>query len=705
MSAFAVISGCVGAAAFSMLAGLIAITPSDRPVGRFLVAASCASAVWFAAVAAQQHLELSGWLVSTGVYQLEIVRNTLWFLFIGILLAGARENVYRRRLYTGLAAIAVTLLVSAVLGGAPALARSALDADQLQIRKLHFTLALALALAGLVLTEQIFRNTSRDSRWGLKHLCLGVGLIFAFDFYLYADAVLFNRLDATIWSSRGFVNALAVPMIAISVARNREWDLDIFVSRHVVFHGVTLVAAGGYLLAMAATGYYIQVFGGEWGRALKFVFFSAAVLVLLSLFFSLQLRSRLRVFLARHFYRNKYEYGEEWLKFTNALSRAALDPASLNTTILTTVADIVDSPGGIICQKLPSGSFAVARTLSMYDSCQVEIPASSPFIAALQESAAVWDISAGSSLEESQRALVPERLSGLPRTAFIVPIVYRAEMLAFLVLATPRTNQRLDEEDRALLATVGRQAASYLALLRATDALSEARQFETFNRLSAFLVHDLKNVVAQLSLITRNAERHGDNPEFVADAFNTVGDAVSKVNRMLANLRQMHQEVATGEIVDLLALVREAAARKADSLPRPTVVAVGQDPIRVSGARDRLLSVVEHLLQNAIEATAPDGSVEVDLITRRNEVRLTITDTGCGMDRAFINNRLFKPFDTTKGKSGMGIGAYESRHVISSMGGELQVESEPGLGTCFTIVLPLDGQTGTDATPVALVRH
>ncbi|MEQ8662600.1 MAG: ATP-binding protein, partial [Gammaproteobacteria bacterium] len=226
-------------------------------------------------------------------------------------------------------------------------------------------------------------------------------------------------------------------------------------------------------------------------------------------------------------------------------------------------------------------------------------------------------------------------------------------------------------------------------LLRATDALSEARQFETFNRLSAFLVHDLKNVVAQLSLITRNAERHGDNPEFVADAFNTVADAVNKMNGMLASLRQMQAEVEADDIVELGALAAEVVKRKVHTEPAPRLGAMAGDGATVRASRERLLAVIEHLVQNAVEATPPHGEVTLELVRQGQEARLRIADTGCGMDRDFINTRLFKPFDTTKGKAGMGIGAYESRHVVSSMGGELLVESEPGVGSCFTIVLPL----------------
>jgi putative PEP-CTERM system histidine kinase len=592
------------------------------------------------------------------------------------------------------------IVAAALMVVSPYEAGKVLDMDSTQVRKSILILGLMIALGGLLLTEQLFRSTARSSRWALKHLCFGIGSFFAYDFYLYADAVLFNLVDPVLWSSRGVINAMAVPMIAISAARNREWNLNLFVSRRVVFHGVTLVGAGAYLMAMAAAGYYIQIFGGEWGNAVKTAFFCAAILVLLSLFFSVQLRSRLRLFLAKHFYRNKYEYGEEWLNFTQRLAQTSLDPGSLNRTILSAVADIIDSPGGIVWRKTLSNNFAVAATTSMYDDCDVEIDGSDPFVAELEQSAAVRDLTDDAEIESTRGSTIPEWLLDLQRVALILPIIHSDELLAFIVLARPRTNERLDWEDVDLLATVGRQVASYYALIRATDALMEARQFETFNRLSAFLVHDLKNVVAQLSLIESNAKIHGKNPEFVEDALVTVGDAVARMNRMLANLRQMRSEVQADDVVDIRDVVREAVERKSEETPAPTLSEPGR-PLKVRAGRDRLQSIVEHLLQNAIEATAADGSVDVSIDEDNGNARITIADTGCGMERDFINNRLFKPFDTTKGKAGMGIGAYESRHVVSSMNGELLVDSTPGKGTTFTIVLPRAREVGEDAAELA----
>lgn len=688
MTTIAGIAGSIGAVAFLALFVLLMVAARSKPVGRLLMAASAASVLWFGAQAFIYQFQARSGLSPDLLLQLEFVRDLAWVVFFSRLLLNLGDSAYRHTIKLGAALIGGACTLGMLLPELLNQVVLGVMLDQALIRKSVFCIALLVALGVLVLVEQVFRNTSRDSRWALKHLCFGLGFVFAYDFYLYADAVLFNRLDGVLMSARGVVNALAVPMIAISAARNRQWDIKIFVSRRVVFHAVVLIAAGIYLILMAAAGYYIQAIGGEWGRALTTSFFSAAILLLLTLIFSTQLRSRIRLFLATHFYRNKYEYGEAWLKFTQALARTTLEPDSLNATILTAVCDIVDSPGGVLWHRTSSGSFAVAATYSMYEDRQEEFAAGDAFLVEMARHPQICDLSDEAQLEGGRLRHAPQWLLDMSRVALLVPIVHGEELLAILALSTSRSNQRFDTEDFNLLGTVARQAASYLALVRATDALSDARQFETFNRLSAFLVHDLKNVVAQLSLIGSNARRHRHNPEFIDDAFNTVNDATAKMKRMLASLRQRQSEVESSEVVELCELLEAAVAAKVEAQPRPGFIRPAQDYL-VRASRDHLLSVVQHLLQNAIEATPADGRVEIHVERVASEVRTVITDTGCGMDRDFIHNRLFRPFDTTKGKAGMGIGAYESRHLIGSMGGELLVESEPGAGTTFTIVLPL----------------
>lgn len=699
MSDFPAIAALVGAAAFTLLTVLLLAHYRGSTPSRLLLLASIVTATWLFA----QARYYSGGAIPFGIYGLhflELCRNCAWLAVVGVLLDSRPDPEGRRRLRLFYGAYALAI-AAAVAAPSVSIVAPAWGASHHQLTKLLLIAFLLQAILGLVLVEQLYRNTHPDARWSIKHLCLGIAAILVYDFVLYAEAALFNQVNPDTWAARGAVNALAVPLIAVTAARNREWQLNLFVSRKIVFHTTAVLAAGAYLVLMAGAGYYLKAVGGTWGGALRVVFFSFALVMLVSLIASTQLRSRLRVFLAKHFYRNKYDYGEVWLSFTSKLSQIGDEPSELRETMLKAIADIMDSTGGLMWQKNPSGSFQVVARWIMEMQHTIELNEEHPMVRRLAEEESSIDLrleAARTTIDE--KTVVPSWLLDMPRAWIVVPIVHREELLAFLVLAASRSNSVLTWEDRDLLRTLGRQAASYLALLRTTEALADARQFEAFNRLSAFLVHDLKNVVAQLSLVIRNAERHRHNPDFITDAFNTIGDAVAKTNRMLATLRQSHAEGVSTDEVELNEAAQTAITHLREGAPVPQLNAT-DTPLVVIGNRDRLIAVFEHLLQNAQDATAEFGAIVIRLSTHGDKAVIEVADSGCGMTQDFVQNRLFRPFDTTKGKGGMGVGVYESLHVVTSMGGRMSVDSVLGRGTTFRIVLPLCEPAGPDNATVA----
>jgi putative PEP-CTERM system histidine kinase len=288
---------------------------------------------------------------------------------------------------------------------------------------------------------------------------------------------------------------------------------------------------------------------------------------------------------------------------------------------------------------------------------------------------------------------LPQWLLDLPDIWLVVPLMHQTRLLGIALLTNPRSPYKLNWEVRDILRTAGREVAGYLALLEVNLALASARQFEAFNRLSAFVVHDLKNIVAQLSLIERNAQSHRDNPEFVDDAFTTIANATQKMNRLLAQLRTQQAMSENITQVELREVLEQAVKLRAAALdPKPQLTVDNKD-ITILANRDRLAAVVEHLIQNAQEATEKDGFVGVRLYTEDGDAKIAIEDNGCGMDEAFINEKLFRPFETTKGNAGMGIGVYEAREFVRALGGGIQVTSHKSQGTTFTISLPMSKST------------
>lgn len=545
---------------------------------------------------------------------------------------------------------------------------------------------LILALAGLVLVEQLFRNTPTQQRWAIKYLCLGLGGLFAYDFFLYSNAVLFQSLDPGLWDARGFIHLLVVPLIAVSAARNPQWSLEIFVSRQAVFHSAAVLGAGIYLLLMALGGYAIRYFGGSWGNLAQVIFLFGAGLLLFALMFSGQMRARMRVFLSKHFFNYKYDYRDEWLKFIGALASEEPGPG-LGEHVLQAMAAIVDSPGGVLWVfDNATDRFELGVELNA-TGCPI-ISADDPFVAFLRQKEWLFDLDEFNNTPEVYEGLeLPEWLAAIERAWLVIPLFQNKCLTGLMLLLQPRAARQINWEDRDLLKTAASQAASYLALSQASTELANARQFEAFNRLSAYVVHDLKNVIGQLSLVVANSKKFSHNPEFVADAFATVDNSVSKMQRMLAQLRQGRELPQSSTAIKLQPLLEAVIQQCGQKKPVPVLAKIdGQ--ISVVAEQDRLAAVIEHVVQNAQDATLADGKIELRLTSNGPNAVIEIEDSGSGMDEQFIRERLFKPFDTTKGNAGMGIGAYECREFVRGLGGDVRVKSELGVGTVFQLYIP-----------------
>ncbi len=689
MAELVLVSNSLGALLFIVLGVVLGANWRGGPVGFALGLACLASVILFTAQAGYR-LDWAG-LRLWHLYLLEVLRDGAWFAVILSILRVARVANSPVRRFAVYAVPSLLLLLQGAMVGIPgvrAVAIAWLGPGSAPV----FLGFLLLAITGLVLVEVLFRNTRPDQRWAVKLLYFGIGGMFAYDVYLYAHAVLFKGIMADIWDARGLVNAMTVPLIAISVVRNPQWRADLFVSRQVLFHSTAVMLIGFYLLLMAAAGYLIREYGGSWGSALQTAFLFGAALVLMVVALSSQVRARVRVFLAKHFYRNKYDYREEWLNFTGALSARDGDQRAIEQTILKAIAGLLDCRWGYLWLQDASGGYqptAECNLGSIPD--DMDEPGDSDLIVFLRDRNWVIDLDEYAEHPELYEGLdeLPAWLRRMNNAWLLVPLPHGDRLLGFLLLSRSLVNHQLGWEDRDLLKTAALQAGAYIALLRATDELAEARQFDAYNRLSAYIVHDLKNVTAQLALLVSNAERHRDNPEFIDDAFKTVSSAVDRMNRMLVNLRSGKAADERARPIVLADLLQDACARRKLAEPAPCVQVEDGDDLTAVAEPTRLAKALEHLITNAQEATSGDGRVVVRLSRQGDNAIIQVQDTGVGMDAGFIRNQLFKPFHTTKGNAGMGIGVYETRQIIQESGGELLVDSEIGKGTTFTIRLPL----------------
>ncbi len=546
---------------------------------------------------------------------------------------------------------------------------------------------LLMSVIGIFLLTELFRNAHPDTREVLKYLYIAIGLVFIADFLLYSNALIFDHVDKELWSGRGFLMVVVVPMLTLSAQRNPNWSIDVFVSKQFVFHMTSLLGIGIYIFLVALVSYYINQYGGKWTATIQVVYLSSAGLLLFMALLSRNLRDRIKVFINKNFFNYKYDYREEWTKITEELSKA-IEENGLYITVINSIAGLVKSKGGMLW-------LLNDNKMSYYDVAHVGIkevaelePADGVFARFLKERDWIIDLNEVQRSPERYMGLViPQWLQDLQGAWLVIPLRHRDKLYGFIVLARSSMVRTLNWEDRDLLKTACMQAVSYLIFQKASDSLARSEKFAVFHRLSAFVVHDLKNLIAQLDLITRNAEKFKDNPKFVDDAFETVQYASKKMERLLTQLKQGRFSAQIAGNINIQDAMEEVVRAHNTYLPYPDLLC-SYNNVTISANPDRFQSVVGHIIKNAQEATEDDGYVKVGVEYNNNIVTINVADSGCGMNESFIKEKLFAPFFTTKGNAGMGVGVYECREFIESLGGEVVVNSDPGKGTEFKLSIP-----------------
>ncbi|MGY6277096.1 XrtA/PEP-CTERM system histidine kinase PrsK [Methylomonas sp. MgM2] len=557
----------------------------------------------------------------------------------------------------------------------------------------RFVVHVIFAILGLIVSEQLYRNTPLSQRWHIKFFCLALGALYIVDLLVYSKSLLYQHLDITLWRSRGVINVMVTPLFAISLARLSATGFNppLTIPRKTIFYTTVLFGSGLYLIVMSIAGYYLKQTNTEWGETLQILFIFLALLLLLISFTSGKIRALAKIYFSKHFFHYNYDYREEWLKISKALAQLqSFD--DLKMFILNTLTNLVESNGGGLWIKDEQDQFNLVAQHNFhltdqelsYLKCGHDLP---NYLANKQ-----WVIDF---FELEHAPEVYEDIDLSPwcyedgQVWLIVPLFHLNRLEAFAVLTQPRVPRKLNWEDHDLLKTVGMQLANAIALNNASEALASNKQFEAYHRLSAFLVHDLKNITAQLSLIVKNADRHRHKPDFFDDTIDTINNAVYKMRHIVEQLKQGRPTKSAAYLVNLVDLTQRTLQQN-QNLPKPRLeTSLSTCMIKADPAK--MTSIIGNLVQNAQDATQNinNGQVVLTLTSEGKYAMIKIIDNGIGMDQTFIAERLFKPFDTTKGNAGMGIGAYEAKDYVLRIGGQLHVESQLGEGSIFTLQLPL----------------
>jgi putative PEP-CTERM system histidine kinase len=549
----------------------------------------------------------------------------------------------------------------------------------------QFSWMMFFSVLGLILVEQLFRNTPKAHRWNILLLCISAGAVFIYDFFVFSNALLVQKIDYEFWSARGIVNILIIPTLVIASMRNSELSSKFHVSRKFVFHSTTLITTGLYLLLMSVSGYYIREVDEEWGKVLQSAFLFAAFLFLGVIFFSNSIKTRIKRYLSYSF-SNKYDYRDEWNRFSHTLLTPD-EEQSLEKRALQAIAQIVDSKGAMLWLKDNNHFVFKAFWKIGFDQARPE-PDDSPLITMLKSSRKMISrdefIRFVNDTDAKKHWFVQTRFSWL-----VIPLWLNDELFGFIHLRDSIVDMTLDMEDQELLETIAHHVALAISLKASDSALLQAKKFQEMNQMTAFLVHDLKTVLAQLSLLVENGKVHKTNPEFIEDMLNTVEHVTQKMQRLISQLKDPRpvEEHNNVELLPLLQDVINDCQKEAVVISFLNTEQLG--PILKINIEE-MRSAFKHILQNAIDSISGQGKVTIELgQLSEQKIYITITDTGQGMSQEFVSEQLFQPFTSTKGVSGMGIGAYQSRELFRAAGGDLLVTSETGKGSQFKIELPV----------------
>lgn len=538
---------------------------------------------------------------------------------------------------------------------------------------------LAAVAVTLVALLGVFRAAGESERWALKFLAFPLLAVFGYDLVLYTFALSVGNPGPALVAARSLLTALAVPPIALGVARLRSWGTPFQVSHQAALYSTGLIAVGAYLLVVAVASLLVRNWPGLLPPAVQIGLLFVSALALMFFLTSGQVRAHLKFFVSRHFFTRKYDYQHEWRKLIRTLAEGGGSP--LENRVIRACANLLEVPGGalwLLDNEHPrlqatwnyrpptlSDRFPTEVFYTNNDRLKVVRSADLQSVPALARSAEAW---------------------------VVIPLPQGSRIVGILVLCHPRARHDFDAEDGELILLAAHQCASQLAEKQATIELEENRQFARFNRQYAFVAHDIKNLMSQLSVMLKNFDRYADNPEFQRDMKDTVANTVARMQQLVERLNAMRdgRDRPTGEGRASAADGAREAVRQFEAAGRSVTFGVASHAqnLLIAADQDRYVAILGHLIANACEATGPDGTVWVEVDTRRDSVIVEVGDDGPGMSADFIHERLFAPFHSNK-HGGFGVGVYQCREFARERGGDLDVISSPGSGTTMRLRLPV----------------
>jgi putative PEP-CTERM system histidine kinase len=541
---------------------------------------------------------------------------------------------------------------------------------------------LGFIIVALINLEITLASATREARWTIKFEVLGIGALLAVLVFYYSQGLLYRSLDMSLVPLRSVALIVATVMMAYS----RFWrgrEVKVAVSSQMAFRSIVLLVVGIYLVSLGLLGEGMKYFGDSFQRSLIMAIGFLTGIGLLVILLSETAKRKLKVFIHKNFYRHKFDYRTQWLNFTDRLASARSGDDLLRSIVSGFCETFGMGCGGLFLYNSEHDFYISAAIIEM-ETCPIVFRKSDPLLADMI--AKKWVIHIPEQCPEP--GVKQGEFLARHSMVFAVPLSLDDKLEGFILLGRPlSSNESYNYEDYDLMKTLARQGTSAIQNMRLSDELFRARELEAVGKLSAFIVHDLKNLVSTLALVVDNAKQFIDNPEFQVDMLESLDSTVAKMNKLILRLKNIQDTGPLRRVsADLLAIAGSAARQ------------VGTGEVKVSGSSvfsevdvEEIQKLLLNLYLNALDACGGKGVVYVE-VGCDDAAYIRVRDEGCGMTEDFILKYLFRPFCTTKNK-GLGIGLYQCKQVVEAHGGSIEVASEVGKGTSFTVILPGLGES------------
>jgi putative PEP-CTERM system histidine kinase len=541
-------------------------------------------------------------------------------------------------------------------------------------------------IMALMNVEATYSAASGGEKWRIKFEIIGIGSILAILIFYYSQGLLYRSINMNLIPVKSGVFIIGSVLIGYSKIFRGD-SVRIKVSRYILYRSMTLLTVGLYLLVLGLIGAGLRYFGVSFSRDLTIFIAFATGIGMVIILLSGRMRRRAVVFFRKHFFVHKHDYRDEWLKFTERLF-SCKTTTDLYDVILSTFRETFGLRG--------SSLYLIDKEKKIYKRVLTHNMSGGEHTLQISDNLMFYFLERGRVFNAHDGEYTPnqEELSFMKETAarLIVPLISNKELIGFLVLGDQLVPDKLTYEDYDLMKTLARQASLAILNFRLSEELAETREITAVAKISSFIIHDLNNLTSNLSLLLDNTENYIRNPEFQTDMIETIKNTLNKMKNLIQKLKTIPEKRTLNiELADINILTGEVVEEISKTRQNTNIIYHGYSVMSMVDVEE-IKKVVLNIILNALDAIDEKGTVEVESSIDGENVYIRIKDNGYGMTEEFINNRLFKPFSTTK-KKGLGIGLYQCKQVIEAHGGKIEANSEVGKGSVFTVFLPVSKET------------